>query len=39
MLYDLDFTQADDPRPRFYRPVMRDGVIHVPDWQSEEVLG
>lgn len=39
MLYDLDFTQAGDPRPCFYRPVMRDGVIHVPDWQSEEVLG
>lgn len=37
MLYDLDFTNPDDTKPLFYRPVMTDGVIKVPHLNSEEV--
>ena len=39
MLYDLDFTNPDSPSPRFFNPEMQDGVIVVPDWNSEEVRG
>ena len=37
MLYDLDYSDPADIKPMFYRPNMVDGVIHVPDEQSEEV--
>ena len=37
MLYDLDFSNPDDPRPAFYRPQMTTGVINVPPWDSAEV--
>jgi CRISPR-associated protein Cas5d len=37
MLYDLDFTDPEDPKPAFYRPKMQAGVIEVPGWESEEV--
>lgn len=39
MLYDLDFANAADPKPLFFRPEMKDGVISVPHRESEEVLG
>jgi len=39
MLYDLDYGNAADPAPRFFQAQMRDGVIRVPDWDSEEVRG
>ncbi len=35
MLHDIDF--AEDMSPRFFRAVMRDGVIDVPPLASEEV--
>ena len=35
MLHDIDF--AHDMTPRFFRAVMRDGVIEVPAWDSEEI--
>jgi CRISPR-associated protein Cas5d len=35
MLHDIDF--ADEMTPRFFRAVMRDGVIDVPPFGSEEV--
>lgn len=35
MLHDIDFAQ--DMTPRFFRAQMRDGVIEVPTWSSEEV--
>lgn len=31
MLYDLDFTDPEDPHPMFFRPRMENGVIRVPD--------
>ena len=37
MLYDLDFSAPDDPRPAFFRPELKEGRILVPEWDSEEV--
>jgi len=37
MLYDLDFTDEQDPKPAFFRPTMKNGVIEVPAWDSDEV--
>src|ERR1051325_5107642 len=37
MLYDLDFSDVEDPRPAFYRARMEKGVIEVPPWESEDV--
>lgn len=37
MLYDMDFTNPDDPKPAFFRASLEKGVVLVPDWESEEV--
>lgn len=37
MLYDMDFTNPENPQAMFYRPVMKQGVIIVPPKDSEEV--
>ncbi|MGH8475028.1 MAG: type I-C CRISPR-associated protein Cas5c [Methylococcales bacterium] len=39
IVYDLDFTDLANPSPRFFSASMRQGVIEVPDWESEEVRG
>lgn len=39
MLYDMDFSDLNNPTPRFFDAEMIDGVINVPDWDSEEVRG
>lgn len=39
MLHDLDFANAADPQPRFFRAQMDRGVIDVPGWDSKEVRG
>lgn len=40
MLYDMDFSNLDNPKPLFYRPRMVNGVILVPNRNdSEEVRG
>lgn len=39
MLHDLDFSNAADPQPRFFRARLEHGVISVPAWDSAEVLG
>ncbi len=39
MLLDMDYSDPADIRPIFFRAVMRDGVIVVPDPQSGEVRG
>ncbi len=36
MLYDMDFSEKET-RPMFFRPVMKQGVIMIPDMDSEEV--
>ncbi|MGE5411659.1 MAG: type I-C CRISPR-associated protein Cas5c [Clostridiales bacterium] len=37
MLYDMDFTNEDDPLAMFYRPKLENGIIIVPPVDSEEV--
>ena len=37
MLYDMDFSNPEDIKPAFFRAEMKNGVINVPDWDSEEV--
>jgi len=39
MLYDLDYRNAADPKPRFFRAQLMSGVVNVPAWDSEEVRG
>ncbi len=39
MLLDMDYSDPADIRPKFFRAVMRDGVITVPDPRSEGVTG
>lgn len=38
MLYDMDFTNPEDPKPAFFRAQMANGIIEVPDWNSPEVV-
>lgn len=37
MLYDMDFADPNDPKPRFFRARMEHGVVTVPEWDSKEV--
>lgn len=37
MLYDIDFSSSKEPKAAFFRPKLQNGVINVPDWDSEEV--
>ena len=37
MLHDMDYTQASDPQPRFFRAHMNSGVVEVPPF--EETVG
>ncbi len=39
MLYDMDFSDPNDPKPLFFRARMEDGVVAVPARESEEVRG
>ena len=39
MLLDLDFSDPADIKPKFFRAVMRDGVIDVPPMWDEGVVG
>ena len=39
MLYDMDYTDQEDIRPLFFRAVLRDGVLTVPERSSGEVIG
>lgn len=39
MLYDLDYSDRDNPMPRFFNASMKQGVVIVPHWDSEEVRG
>lgn len=39
MLYDLDFSDAASPEPRFFQAHMKDGVVEIPSWDSEKVRG
>jgi CRISPR-associated protein Cas5d len=37
MLYDMDFTDLEDPQPMFFRAEMKEGVVTIPPRGSEEV--
>jgi CRISPR-associated protein Cas5d len=37
MLHDLDFSNPSDPQPHFFRAEMKNGVILVPDFETEKV--
>lgn len=37
MLYDLDFSNPNDPQPAFFKAKLEQGVLKVPAWDSEEV--
>ena len=39
MLHDLDFSQPNDPTPRFFRARLENGAVSVPAWNSDEVRG
>lgn len=39
MLYDLDYSDAVAPKPRFFRAQLVNGTLQVPTWGSEEVRG
>lgn len=38
MLYDMDFSNKNNPQPLFYRAKMINGIIETPHPESEEVL-
>lgn len=37
MLMDMDYSDPANIRPKFFRAIMRDGVIKIPSGKSEEV--
>lgn len=37
MLYDMDFSDVNDPKPMFFRAKLNQGVIDIPQTDSEEV--
>lgn len=37
MLYDLDFTNIQEPKPMWFRPNIEKGVVSIPHPESEEV--
>lgn len=37
MLYDIDYANPENITPLFFRGVLRDGLLEVPPWDSEEV--
>jgi CRISPR-associated protein Cas5d len=39
MLYDLDFSNRADPKPRFFRARLECGSVSVPAWDGAEVRG
>ena len=39
MLYDLDYSDPANPIPRFFDARLVNGVLDVPDWNSEAVRG
>ncbi|MCK9408544.1 MAG: type I-C CRISPR-associated protein Cas5c [Bacteriovoracaceae bacterium] len=37
MLYDMDFTNINDPKPMFFKAIIKNGVVEVPFYESEEI--
>lgn len=39
MLYDLNYSDPNDPKPHFFHARLVNGALHIPEWNSEEVRG
>lgn len=39
MLYDMDYGDAADPKPRFFRAQLVNGAVNIPAWDNQEVRG
>lgn len=39
MLYDMDYSNQENPLPRFFNAQIHVGTIDVPAWDSEEIRG
>lgn len=39
MLYDMDYSNPEDIRPLFFRAILRNGVLTVPERSNGEVIG
>lgn len=39
MLYDMDYSNPADPKPRFFKAVLENGVVQIPAWNSQDVRG
>ena len=39
MLYDMDYSDTENICPRFFRATLKNGVLNIPPWESEEVRG
>ncbi|ULA58347.1 MAG: CRISPR pre-crRNA endoribonuclease Cas5d [Nitrospira sp.] len=39
MLYDLDYSDPANPKPRFFQARLVNGTVTVPAWESKEVRG
>ncbi len=37
MLYDMDFTNLDDPKPMFFKARIENGIVNIPPITSEEI--
>lgn len=37
MLYDIDFTDLNDPKPMFFKAKIENGVVDIPSITSEEI--
>lgn len=37
MLYDMDFTDLNNPQPMFFKAKIEDGIVKVPPLESEEI--
>lgn len=37
MLYDMDFTDLNDPKPMFFKAKIENGVVNIPPITSEEI--
>ncbi len=38
MLLDMDYQDAENITPRFFRGILSDGMLQVPSWDDEEVV-
>jgi len=39
ILFDMDYSDTNDPKPLFFRAELKNGVVDVPAFDSEEVRG